>query len=238
MKYVDRKDLFRAILFVFAYIVVLPIVISAGFSIFGLSLEKDINYLAANLLIYGISLLFLIFYYRKSLKEELTRYLKHFKEFFKVALRSWGKAFIFMVVTNLFIVSLTGGIADNESANRDIISMYPLFSVITMIFIGPFIEEILFRKNFKSAFKNKKSFLFFSAFAFGAAHVFISIDFSSLEAFLECLPDLLFIIPYAGMGYFFAEAYYETDSIFTSTTTHMLHNTLAVFVSIFGAMYV
>jgi len=95
-------------------------------------------------------------------------------------------------------------------------------------------EEILFRKGFKDAFKSEICFCFFTASIFGFAHVSSVLDFTSMQTFIDSIPQLLFIIPYGGIGYFFAKAYCDTDTIFTSTITHMIHNTFAVLVSLLG----
>lgn len=230
----NGKEFIRGIIFVVCYIFILPLAISYFAALVGWNLSNDRNYILANLILYVISFTFLVFYYRKSLIEEGQKYLKNFKSFFFTALRSWGKALIFMFVTNLLIISLLGNIAANESTNRNIIELFPLFSILAMVVLGPFIEELLFRKGFRHVFDSKRAYCLLSGFLFGFAHIIASLDFTTLDAFIGCLPQLLFIIPYGGMGYFFAQAYYDTDSIFTSTTTHMLHNALAVFVSMLG----
>ena len=109
-----------------------------------------------------------------------------------------------------------------------IIGNNQILSIITMVIIGPFIEEMLFRKGLKNGFKKKQQFLIISSLLFGLGHVLISLDLSSLDAFIACLPNLLYIIPYSGMGYLLAKSYYETYNIFTSTTTHTLHNAFVV----------
>ena len=230
----NGKEFIRGLIFVICYIFILPLAISYFAALVGWDLSNERNYILANLILYVISFAFLVFYYRKSLKEEEQKYIKNFKSFFFTALKSWGKALVFMFVTNLLIISLLGNIAANESANRNIIGMFPLFSIFAMVFLGPFIEELLFRKGFRHVFTSKRAHCLLSSFLFGFAHIMASLDFTTLDAFISCLPQLLFIIPYGGMGYFFAQAYYDTDSIFTSTTTHMLHNALAVLVSMLG----
>ena len=135
-------------------------------------------------------------------------------------------AFAFMIFTNLLVVSLAGGIATNEEANRSMISVMPVFSVISMAIVGPFIEEVLFRKGFRKAFKNDKAFMIFTALLFGGAHLLSAINLGTAATNPA---QLLYIIPYSGLGYFFAKSYVETDTIFTSVVTHILHNSLSVF---------
>ena len=47
------------------------------------------------------------------------------------------------------------------------------------------------------------------------------------------LVDYLYIIPYGALGGAFALAYYETKTVFTSMSFHMIHNIILVLMSIF-----
>ncbi len=234
MKDINWKNLGRGLLLLLCYFLFMPLVASVLLKIFFPTLGNNLNAIYLNLIIYAAMVLLLLVIYRKTIFKEFRDYFKNFKRYFKIAFSSWAKAFLFMIITNSIIIMLAGNIANNEEANRSIIDIYPLFSFISMVLVGPFIEEMLFRKGFKDAFKNEQVFLLFTSFLFGFGHIIVSLDFTSFSSFLQCIPQLLFIIPYGGMGYFFGKAYYETDNIFTSTTTHMLHNTLAVCLSMIG----
>jgi len=85
------------------------------------------------------------------------------------------------------------------------------------------VEELVFRKAFKDAIKNKWLFIIISGLIFGGMHVVGS---------YTTITDLLFIIPYSCLGFAFAAAYYNTDTIFTSITLHMIHNTILTVTSI------
>ena len=183
----NGKEFIRGLIFVICYIFILPLAISYFAALVGWDLSNERNYILANLILYVISFAFLVFYYRKSLKEEGQKYIKNFKSFFFTALKSWGKALVFMFVTNLLIISLLGNIAANESANRNIIGMFPLFSIFAMVFLGPFIEELLFRKGFRHVFTSKRAYCLLSGFLFGFAHIMASLDFTTLDAFISCL---------------------------------------------------
>ena len=239
MKKINFKELLKGILIIIAYLIFLPFCVSFFCSLVGLDLKNTSIYLVANLAVYLIALLFLIFYHLKSLKKDAQNFKNNFKECFMVALKNYGKSLVLTAACNLLLVSLTGGIAENESANRSVITLYPLFSILTMVFMGPFIEELIFRKSMDKAFNDKKYFLILSSLLFGGAHILISLDFSSLETFLSSLFNInnLFIIPYSVMGYILAKSYKDTDSIFTSTLMHMFNNGLAVIFAIIGAFY-
>ena len=104
------------------------------------------------------------------------------------------------------------------------IHSFPILMAIDAGIIGPFNEEMVFRKTIKDIFKNKWVFVGLSFLLFGGAHVINSAN---------SILDYLYIIPYGALGASFALAYYDTDTVFTSTFMHMFHNTCLVLISIF-----
>ena len=95
--------------------------------------------------------------------------------------------------------------------------------ILTAGVLAPFNEEIVFRKTLYDIFDNKWLFAFFSFLLFGGAHVMGGTS----------LVDYLYIIPYGALGGAFALAYYETKTVFTSMSFHMIHNIILVLMSIF-----
>ncbi len=229
MENIHVKKLGLGIALILIYMFVLPLIALKVFQILHLDITNDFIYIMLNLSVYVFTLVLLLIVYRKSIFKEFLDFLKNFRSFSKIALTYWLQALVFMLLTNTIIISLTGGIAANEEGNRAIIGFSPIFSIFTMAILGPFLEEMLFRKGFKDAFSNKKFFLIFTSLLFGAAHMLAAFDPSQFE-----WSQFLFIIPYAGCGYFFAKAYWQTNNIFTSTLAHMIHNTLSVVLVIFG----
>ena len=223
---VNFKELFKGFLFIFLYMFVIPNLILLVFQACNLDISNTTYYIFAYVLIYIITLLMIFIVFRSSIFKEAKLYAKNFKKDFGIGIRNWFAAFVFMIFTNLLIVSLAGGIATNEEANRSMISIMPVFSVISMAIIGPCIEEVLFRKSFRHAFKSDKAFIIFTALLFGGAHLLSAINFGTVATNPA---QLLYIIPYGGIGYFFAKSYVETDTIFTSVVTHILHNSISVF---------
>ena len=166
----------------------------------------------------------LFFVYRKELKEEFRIYRKNLGENFDVGLKYWLVGFLIMMVSNAILVFVfkSGG-ANNQKVVQKMVDTLPLLMLIDAGFIAPFNEEIIFRKTIKDVIKNKWLFVACSFLLFGGAHVF-----SSAETIL----DYLYIIPYGALGAAFAFAYSKTDTVFTSMTLHMLHNTLLTIISI------
>ena len=232
MKNINFKNLGKSLLLLVLIFIILPILVSLVFAPF-VHLNDQNNQkivLLLNILVYliGITIIFII--YRKSIIKEWHSYIKNFKKYIKIAFKNWGLGLLFMVIFNIIATSIVGSLASNEAQNREILNELPIISTITMVFMGPILEELLFRKNFKNAFNNKQLFLICTAFLFGLAHVINYLDNSLLE--------ILYILPYSSLGYFFAKAYYETDCIFTSITCHMLHNGLSIFLILLSSLLV
>lgn len=159
--------------------------------------------------------------------KRLIRDFKNFKkEYVGVALKNWIIGLGAMSIANIIISSIAGGIASNEEANRTLLGNYPISSFISMVFLGPLIEELTFRASFKSAFSKWYTFAIVTALLFGSAHIS---SFISTKDFYE----LLYLIPYSTLGFFFAKAFYETDNIYTSYLAHMFHNGMCVILLLF-----
>ena len=179
-------------------------------NIFVASLFQVLTYVILLLIIGGI--------YHKRLIHDFKNFKK---EYVGIALKNWIIGLGAMFIANIIISSIAGGIASNEEANRTLLGNYPVSSFISMVFLGPLVEEITFRASFKSTFSKWYIFALVTALLFGSAHIS---SFITTKDFLE----LLYLIPYSTLGFFFAKAYYETDNIFTSYLSHVFHNGLCV----------
>ena len=170
------------------------------------------------ILVYLILFLVLALIYHKRLIHDLKEFKK---EYVFIAFKNWMIGLGAMFIANIVISSFGGGLATNEEANRNLLAMYPISSFISMVFLGPIIEEITFRASFKKAFSKWYTFAIVTSLLFGAAHIqtfFVTYDFM----------ELLYLIPYSALGFFFAKAFYETDNIYTSYLAHLFHNGMCV----------
>lgn len=168
-------------------------------------------------------LLFII--YRKDLKKEFQIFRKKIWENLEVGFTCWVIGFLFMIVFNTLLhFVFRAGVANNEQAVQEMIKALPLIMIIDAGLLAPFNEEIVFRKTLKDVFgKNKWLFVFLSFLLFGGAHVIVH---------ATTWKDYLFILPYGSLGAALAYAYYKTDTIYTSMTMHIIHNTIMVLLSI------
>ena len=171
-----------------------------------------------------VLLLILLLIFRKDTKKEWKIFKDNFLENIDIGIKYWLIGLGIMMVSNIFInVFLQLGQAANEQAVQSMITSLPWLMLINAGFIAPCTEEIVFRKGFKKAFPNKYAFIILSALVFGSLHVITSMT-SPIE--------LLYIIPYGALGAAFAYMYQKTNTIFTSISMHMFHNTALILLSI------
>lgn len=213
------KEISKSVL-VFILYLALSILLSTAFN----PQITSNNFFVAN--IFGILVELIIagtfvFIYRKRLFSDLKEYKNDYKKIMDTAFKNWIIGLIIMIISNIIISSFVGNIANNEELNRTLLLKTPIYAVVAMIIIAPITEEILFRLSPRKAFTKKIPYLIYSAIFFGLMHILAS----------SSIIEILYIIPYGALGFFFAKSFYETNNIFASITTHMIHNTIAVIVA-------
>ena len=68
--------------------------------------------------------------------------------------------FIGMFLCNLILMIFLGAnVSDNEAINRELFTKLPLYAIPVMVFIGPIMEELVFRFNLRKVCKNKVCFI-------------------------------------------------------------------------------
>ena len=159
-----------------------------------------------------------ILIYRKRIVNDFKNFKKDYKKIMDISLKNWLLGLALMLVSNIIISLIVGNIANNEEMNRSLLMSTPIYAIIAMVIIAPITEEIIFRLSPRKAFTRKIPYMIYSALFFGAMHLLSS------TSWLE----ILYVIPYGALGYFFAKSFYETDNIFSSISTHIIHNTIAV----------
>ncbi len=221
------KYFFFGILLIITYQIILPLI----YSLITSPLDEINNFWISNftpLGYYLIVTILLCILFKNSLKIEAQDFLKNKKSYIKKAFATWGKGILFMILSNIIIMQIATNIAGNEEQNRMILQELPIFAIITMCFIGPFIEELLFRKSFKGAFHNKYIYATITALIFASLHVINGFESYTLQNILTNWTQLLYFIPYGSLAFFFGLTYYETNNIFISTLAHCFHNTLSI----------
>ncbi len=168
----------------------------------------------------SIAALLVVLLYLDDLKKEWNIFKKNWRNCLDRGISYWVLGLFIMMVSNTIINTFsTQHLAGNEQAVREMINLLPFIMLINAGIIGPIVEEITFRKSFRTILNHKWVFALISGFIFGGMHVI-----GNVSNFI----DIFYIIPYGSLGVCLALAYYDTKTIFTSISIHMLHNSLLV----------
>lgn len=92
--------------------------------------------------------------------------------------------------------------------------------IISVVLLGPIVEELIFRKSLFSLFKNKKLAIIISSLIFGLIHLIAE---PSLASVIINLPA--YLIPGLVFGYFYAK---NDENILVPTIAHILSNLISV----------
>lgn len=235
----DEIKLSKGITLIFIYLLIIPLItlflvkdISIRGPLFGIlsyfNLSKNLSY---SLLLLGCEIfttLLIVFIFRKTLVKDFKIFKSNIKSCLKTSTKYWIVGIIIMVVSNYLIniVFFKGSIATNEVANRDMISLYPIYAIPSVIIFAPIVEELIFRRGLKDGIKNNTLYLIVSTLLFASIHLItlFTEDFSLVSDW----PQLLYIIPYSGLGLAFGLAYIKTKTIYSSIFIHMLQNILSL----------
>ena len=167
---------------------------------------------------YGSFMLVFIIVYRK--------YIKCLnKDYFKYVAYAVVFIIVTMVVSAIALSGMGVGQSDNQDAINQNISHNTLITYIVVVFAGPFVEELIFRKNIYTFIRNMagvKCALVFSALIFALYHcdivIFLNMEFSQILA----------VIPLFFMGLGLAYTQEKTTDIVCPVLVHMIINVISL----------
>ena len=111
-------------------------------------------------------------------------------------------------------------LGNNQNSIVSYIDEYPILMLLSSVVFAPFVEEIVFRKNIFSFFKNDWIGLLISTLLFATIHVLSTFDF-------------IHIFPYLFGGFFFSLAYVLSKrNIWVTIIAHSLINLISFLVLI------
>jgi len=174
-----------------------------------------------NFLIYVILCVVLLLLTHKNFKQDFQK-IDSWGDFSKqmgIGLAcTFGAAMLGSIIVRLFG---TTDMAANQELVESALFAMPLLMIITITFLGPIVEEIIFRLVLMNHFNWKPIYnLIFSSLVFGLVHVLIG--------------GLIHIIPYFLMGLVFGYFYLKNNNIWHVTILHILHNGLTVMLIFWG----
>lgn len=160
----------------------------------------------------------IIYIFRKTLIKDFKEFKTKAFSLLETGITYWLTGLFLMMISNLIIsYFLSGALASNEQNVRNLLTNFPIISIIMTSLLAPITEELVFRKAFLDAFKHKWPFILISGIIFGSLHVILT---------LENIYELSYLIPYCSLGIAFSYMYYETKNIMVPITIHMFHNTI------------
>lgn len=139
---------------------------------------------------------------------------------------SMGIGIITQLVGTIFNFSSIS--ANQESINMLMNSKYAILTLITVTFIGPLVEELVFRGAFFNLIKNPKIAIIVSSITFGLIHITTEIiNLSSGFDFITIMQILVFSLQYIAMGAFLGYLYEKNNrNIVFIYGVHGLYNLL------------
>lgn len=158
----------------------------------------------------------LILIYYKDLKREFKIYITDIKKNIPIMLKYYVLGIIIMIFSNLIINMIIGNVSSNESAVRESLFSFPVYTMLSIMIVAPLSEELVFRKSISPLIKNKWIYAIVCGLLFGGAHLLAG-EFA--------LINLLYLVPYGSLGFVFALMNRETKTTFSSITMHCIHNT-------------
>ncbi len=214
-------------------LIVLLFLLSSLFQLIPIHLFKldvnnltDLEEILLTLFSNSLFLLIAIFLYFPKLKKDFINLKDMSKNKLLVILdncfRYWLIGLIIMLCSNFIINKLGINSSNNDLQIRAMLNSYPFLASISIIFISPLIEEIVFRVAFHDIIKNKWLFVVISGIVFGSLHVIFS---------LKTPYELLYLIPYCSLGIAFGLIYQKSDNVYISYLIHLLHNSLVAIIT-------
>lgn len=171
---------------------------------------------------YGSFMLVFIIVYRKYILD-CIKCLN--KDYFKYVAYAVVFIIVTMVISAIALSGMGVGQSDNQDAINQNISHNTLITYIVVVFAGPFVEELIFRKNIYTFIRNMagvKCALVFSALIFALYHcdivIFLNMEFSQILA----------VIPLFFMGLGLAYTQEKTTDIVCPVLVHIIINVISL----------
>ena len=157
------------------------------------------------------------------LKEEFIAFKNNFGSYIRYILPKLGVGYIIYIVVSLICTSITKQVTSVNQQSLEKLNIWYL--AFAGIIWAPIVEEAIFRRCLRFFTKNNILFIILSGLIFGLLHTIH-------EATL--LNIILMGLPYITLGGYLAYIYTKTNNMFSNMLSHMIMNSLAIIVLIFG----
>lgn len=188
--------------------------------------QKSYNFYSITL---EMMMIVIIYYtFEKEIKLAIKDLKENHQEYFQKYFKTYILGVTIMMLSNIIIGKLGGGISENESTIRNEFKLYPIYIYTSAVLLAPFLEEFIFRLGFKSMIKNNVIYIIISGLIFGSLHLLgTKIDY--------LLP--IYLISYCSCGWAFAYMMAKSNNILISTAFHLMHNGLLMSLQFFLLLF-
>ncbi len=214
------KDIIKELGIIFLYIF---ISLSLNFII---NKRNKLTFTLSSLLVDLITLIVFLFIFRKEIFPQIKDFKKNGFKYIKKYFIFYLISIIVMIISSK-IINKYYILPNNELINQEIILKYPFYAIISLLFISPVIEELIFRVTLKDTFKHQSMYILITSLLFGSLHVLNSLINNNVY-------ELLYLIPYATVGVSLSYMYIKSDNIWTSITFHSIHNLICLLIFLGG----
>lgn len=214
--YILKEKSIKCILAYVAIVLVITPIIYMTITKMNSNINATLTQVIINFICYlSLSIIFIIFL-RKELFSDLVGFKKNLLICLLIILVSWflikGSELLCSLFYKLINQEISG---DNQNTIVECIKENAFLMAIPTCILAPFVEEVVFRKNIFSFFKNDWIGLLVSMLCFGLIHVLSSLDF-------------IHILPYLFAGFLFSLFYILSKrNIWVTIAAHTLANTIS-----------
>lgn len=234
-KHFDEKDsLILIAIYTIGVQLILPIILSVATTIayrsllieVGVNEFEQLTLAPINFGVFLIGTAILVYLYKTQLLEAIKVFNKKLIKNLATLFKLYALSMVVNVVVNIifqYVLKITGNSA-NQDAVVEMVNRMPILMIITTVVFAPILEELVFRGGLYLGLISKlgeKTATIISSISFGAIHVLA--QFLSTGSFQE----LIFIVPYAVLGYFMVLSVKKTESLMGSIVFHFINNLIA-----------
>lgn len=221
-----KKTLSNIALFLFCFIV--PYLFSTLSYIISNYVDNSSINLIFSLIFDLLYIIILYLIFKDDIKKEWKNFKENWKKYLEDNIQYWIMGLIMMTLLNMLVTSLIAkDMSENETIIRDLLGQLPVYMFFLTVVVAPFTEELTYRKALKRIFKNDWVYIIVAGVAFGFAHVIST---------FESVSEFLYVFPYGVLGSVFAYMYIKTKNIFVPMSFHLIHNFMAIVVTIITMM--
>lgn len=223
----DRTERVAGSIFFVVYLLVLPTLAAKIFDLFEVLLDMSIGATMRNLLYYYVLFAFVVLLFHGFLARTSSRFLDNLSRSMKSLLLS----LLVFYGANELIYRVFHVLFDSRTNLNDMtiaaqITSAPRITVLIVVLLAPFVEEVLFRGLVFGCLREHGRILAYvvSCALFALAHVW------SAAASSWDFGYLILMIQYLVPAVVFAYSYEQSGTLWTSILLHALVNALSLFV--------